>query len=115
MQPVEKYVQYRDGAWYVGESGVQVYGVIALWQQGLSPEEIRISFPALTLNQVYGTILYYLEHRDAMDAFFSDQDALFDQRKAEAEAKDPAFYREMRDRIATFRSARGQSSPATSR
>ncbi len=97
MQLTEQYVQFRDGAWYVGESGVQVYGVIALWQQGLSPEEIQISFPALALNQVYGTILYYLEHR-----------------KAEAEAKDPAFYMEMRDRMATFRSAQGQSSPAPS-
>ena len=114
MQPIEKYLQYHDGAWYVSESGVQVYGVIALWQQGLSPEEIQISFPALALNQVYGTILYYLEHRDAMDAFFSDQDTLFEHRKAEAEAKDPAFYMEMRDRMATFRSAQGQSSPAPS-
>ena len=40
-----------------------------------------------------------------MDAFFREQDALFHTRKAEAEAKDPAFYAEMRERIARLRAS----------
>ena len=115
MQQAEQYVEYRDGAWYVGRSGVQVYGVIAMWQQGFAPEEILRSFPLLSLPAVYGTILYYLEQRAAMDAFFREQDALFAQRQAEAEAKDPAFYAEIRERVTKLRAAQGPASPAATR
>jgi uncharacterized protein (DUF433 family) len=61
MQVADQYVEYRDGARYVGQSGVQVYSVIALWLQGFSPEEIQSSFPSVSLRDVYGTILHYLE------------------------------------------------------
>jgi uncharacterized protein (DUF433 family) len=59
MQAVE-YVRQRDGGWYVSNSGVSVYSVITLWGQGYSPEEIQASFSPLSLQDVYGTILYYI-------------------------------------------------------
>jgi uncharacterized protein (DUF433 family) len=102
MQAVE-YVRRRDGGWYVGESGVSVYSVISLWQQGFSPEEIQESFSQLSLRDVYGTILYYMENRDQLDAFFHDQNALFRRKKAESEARKLEFYVEMRERVARFR------------
>lgn len=108
MQAVE-YVRNRNGSWYVGESGVSVYSVIALWQQGLSPEEIQGSFSSLSLRDVYGTILFYMEHRDEMDAFFREQDALFHRNKAQSEAQQPDFYAEMRERIARLREANRRS------
>jgi len=113
MQPTETYVQERDGVWYVGASSVQVYGVIAMWRDGFSPEEIQTSFPAVSLVAVYGTIVHYLEHRDELDAFFRQQDALFLQQKADAEAKNPTFYAEMRERIARFREAQRQHSASS--
>ena len=102
MQAVE-YMRQRDGGWYVGDSVVSVYSVIALWEQGYSPEEIQASFSPLSLQDVYGTILYYMEHREQMNAFFRTQDALFHQMKAENEASKPEFYEEMRQRVARFR------------
>ena len=59
MQTVE-YVRQRDVGWYVSNSGVSVYSVITLWGQGYSPEEIQASFSPLSLQDVYGTILYYI-------------------------------------------------------
>lgn len=76
-----------------------------MWQQGYSPEEIQTSFSSLALREVYGAILYYLEHRDEMDAYFSEQDELFRERKAAAEAQHAGFYNELRERIARFRAA----------
>ena len=61
MQVAKGYVQKRDDVWYVVGSGVQVLGVIAMGKQGFSPEEIQAGFPALSLKEVYGTILFYLE------------------------------------------------------
>src|SRR4051812_40602842 len=92
MKETEQYVQYRDSAWYVGQSGVQIYSIITMWQQGFAPEEIQHSFPMLSLQAIYGSILYYLEQRQEMDAFFHKHNALFAQRKTEAEAKDHTFY-----------------------
>lgn len=103
MEEERKYVQYRAGNWYVGTSRVEVYSVIAAWQQGYSPEEIRNGFPQLSLAEIYGTILYYLEHKDEMERFFREMDALGEKRRAEAEAADPAFYAMMRERIAKYR------------
>lgn len=100
-----KYAHYRDNNWYVGDGRVEVYSVIAAWLQGYSPEEVQNGFPHLSLVETYGTVLLYLEHKDEMDAFFREQDALFRVRKAEAEAKNPAFYAEMRTRIAQLRAS----------
>lgn len=113
MQLTEPYVQNRDGVWYVGSGRVQVYSVIAMWQEGFSPEEIQSSFPVLSLRDVYGTILHYLEHREDMDAYFREEDALCETRRAEAEAKNPAFYAELRERIARFRATGKPQRPVT--
>lgn len=37
-----------------------------------TPEEIARSYPSLTLEQVYATILYYLHHKEAVSAYLSD-------------------------------------------
>ncbi len=37
-----------------------------------SPEEIVASYPSLTLEQVYATILYYLHNRQQVDAYLED-------------------------------------------
>lgn len=103
MLATDEYVRLRDGVWYVGESGVTVYAVIAMWQQGFAPEEIQTSFPHLSLREVYGTILRYFEHREELDAFFREQDALYRRLKAESEVQHPAFYADMRERIARLR------------
>ena len=77
--------------------------MVSLWRQGFSPEEIQASFSPLSLRDVYGTILYYIENRDELDAYFREQDDLFRRKKAESEAQRPEFYAEMRERIARFR------------
>jgi uncharacterized protein (DUF433 family) len=37
-----------------------------------TPEEIASCYPSLTLEQVYATILYYLHHQKAVDAYITD-------------------------------------------
>jgi uncharacterized protein (DUF433 family) len=106
MTTAERYVQQREGNWYVADSRVELYSVIAAWQQGYAPEEIQDSFPVLTQAEVYGVILFYIEHRDEMDAFFREVDVRYVEQKAAAETADPAFYAMMRERMAAFQAAR---------
>lgn len=35
-------------------------------------EEIALRFPTLSLEQIYATILYYLEHREQIDAYLTE-------------------------------------------
>jgi hypothetical protein len=112
MSASDEYLRFRDGVWYVGATGVQLYGVIALWLQGFSAEEIQASFTPLTLRDAYGAILAYLERRETLNVAFREQDARFDQLRAESEARDPTLYAEMRERVAQMRadSHRGRAS-----
>jgi uncharacterized protein (DUF433 family) len=112
MPAKERYISFHDGAWYVSETGVQLYGVISLWLQGYSPEEIQASFTPLSLQDVYGAILTYLERRDALDESFREEDARFDQLREESQAQRPAFFADMRERVGRHREAHrhGQAS-----
>lgn len=40
--------------------------------QAQPPEVIQHQFPTLTLEQVYATILYYLQHREDIDRYMAD-------------------------------------------
>lgn len=37
-----------------------------------TPEEINQSYPSLTLEEVYATILYYLHNKEAVDKYIGD-------------------------------------------
>ncbi|MBE9065911.1 DUF433 domain-containing protein [Leptolyngbya cf. ectocarpi LEGE 11479] len=37
-----------------------------------TPEEIASIYPSLNLEQVYATILYYLHHKESVDAYMTD-------------------------------------------
>ena len=37
-----------------------------------TPEEIAQSYPSVTLEQVYATILYYLHNQEAVSAYITD-------------------------------------------
>ena len=108
MPAKERYISFHDGAWYVSETGVQLYGVISLWLQGYSPEEVQASFTPLSLQDVYGAILAYLESRETLDESFRGQDAHFAQLRAESQAQRPAFYADLRERVARLREAHGR-------
>lgn len=106
MPATDTYTQFRDGVWYVGATGVPLYSVISMWRQGYAPEEIPTSFPALTMQQVYGAIVFYLEHSAEMNEHFQRQDAHFAAQKQATEAANAQFFAEIRARIAQARTSR---------
>lgn len=109
-----KYVMRRDDNWYVGESRVELYSIVASRQQGYSPEETWNGFPHLSLRDIYGAILYYLEHQVELDAFFRATNQESERQKLEWEATRPEFYADMRERISAYRNSRQDDTPATS-
>ena len=72
-----------EGAYRVAGSRV------SLDREGLSPESIAETFPALTLEQVYGAITYYLAHREDIDAYLQAQAAAFETLKETLRQNNP--------------------------
>lgn len=47
--------------------------VVSAFNEGSTPEEIVINYPALKLAEVYGTITYYLENRGQIDDYLAQR------------------------------------------
>lgn len=78
--------------------------------RGQTPEQIAERYDALTLEQVYATILYYLRRHDAVSAYLTDWLEHGEQARA-AQAADPAFQRQ-RERLRLARLAREERAVA---
>lgn len=55
-------------------------------------EGIVESFPALSLEQAYGAIAFYLAHQPTIDAYLQKGRADFERMREEARRKHPALY-----------------------
>lgn len=73
------------GAYRVGMTRVMLDSVVAAFHQGHSAETIKQQYPALTLEEVYGSIAYYLAHAAEIDAYLKRQDAVWKQWLARSE------------------------------
>lgn len=89
-----------EGGWRLAGSRVSLDSVIQAFRTGATPEEICQDFPTLTLAQVYGTIAYYLEHRDQVDAYLQDQQQTAGQLRQALNARHETFLSELRQRLA---------------
>jgi uncharacterized protein (DUF433 family) len=82
----EAFVRKDDhGVWRVGDSRVSLDSVVIAFDQGRPAEVIRQQYPALTLEQVYGAITYYLGHRAEVQAYLSKQKADWDEMRRQAD------------------------------
>ena len=60
--------------------------------RGESPEGIVESFPALSLEQAYGAIAFYLAHQETVDGYLQKGQADFQRMREESRRKHPALY-----------------------
>lgn len=88
MADSPRYVREDEhGVLRVGATRVMLDSVIAAFQQGHSPETIRQQYPALSLEEVYGSIAYYLAHLDQINVYLRRQDAVWKEWQARADAR----------------------------
>jgi uncharacterized protein (DUF433 family) len=82
----KEYVEYREGGYQIAGTRVSLDSVVYAFLDGLSPESTAESFDTLTLEEVYGTLAFYLGHRQEIDAYLRQSEVEFD-----------ALYHRMRD------------------
>jgi uncharacterized protein (DUF433 family) len=89
------YVRYDEqGALRVGSLGVSLDSVVIGFEQGQSAETIQQLYPALSLEEVYGAIAFYLANRDEVDQYLQRQDQLWvDLRQRAEQSPSPVVQR----------------------
>jgi uncharacterized protein (DUF433 family) len=93
MNMDNSYVEQRDQGYWITQTRVSLDSVVVAFLQGLSPETIAAEcFPALTLEQVYGAIAYYLGHRAEIDAYLEHWEAEFAAQRQTTHDQDHPFY-----------------------
>ena len=98
----QEYVRHTpEAGWRVGGTRVSLDSVTHGFMEGLSPEEIASQFPALSLEQVYGAIAFYLRRREEIDRYLEGQSQRWEElRRQQASRSDP-----LRDRLRQAKAA----------
>jgi uncharacterized protein (DUF433 family) len=92
----KQYVEERDHGYWIKGTRVSLDSVVIAFREGYSPEAIVTEcFPALTLEQAYGAIAYYLGHRAEIDAYLQDADAEFEALRQRTHDADPDFIKKL--------------------
>ena len=65
--------QSEHAALRVGQSDVSLDSVVIAFQQGHSAETIQRLYPALSLEEVYGAIAFYLGNKDEVHQYLEQQ------------------------------------------
>lgn len=94
-----EYIKKVDGTYRVKNSRVSLDSIVYSFQRGASAESIQRSFPAITLEAVYGAIAYYLANQDEIDSYLSEGDASFSELKRSSRRSHASWY----DRLETVK------------
>jgi hypothetical protein len=86
--------QNELGGWRVGELDVSLDSVVIAYRQGCSAETIQQLYPALTLEEVYGAIAFYLANQAAVQQYLGQQDKKWNElRRRSRESPSPVVAR----------------------
>jgi uncharacterized protein (DUF433 family) len=87
MQATKTYVRQDEyGVMRVGDTRVMLDSVVAAFHQGHSAETIAQQYPALSLEEVYGAIAYYLANKRDVDHYLLQQGEVWRQWREKASA-----------------------------
>jgi uncharacterized protein (DUF433 family) len=95
MEKAENYVHWDEhNVMRVGRTRVMLDSVVVAFQQGHSPETVQQQYPALTLEEVYGAIAYYLANRDEVDRYLKRQGQIWEEmREKSGQESNPVVQR----------------------
>ena len=72
------YVENRDGGYFVSGTRISLDSIVYAFRRGASPETIKSSFPALTLEQIYGAIAFYLSKQSEVDEYLRKSEEAYE-------------------------------------
>jgi uncharacterized protein (DUF433 family) len=102
MQATKSYVrQDEHGVLRVADTRVMLDSIVAAFHQGHSAETIAQQYPALSLEEVYGAVAYYLANKVDVDQYLRRQDEFWKQSREKANAVASPVVRRLRGQVPT--------------
>jgi uncharacterized protein (DUF433 family) len=89
---MKEYIEQRDGGYYIAGTRVSLDSVVYAFLRGESPEGIAESFPALSLEHIFGALAFYSANRETVDAYLSAGRAEFEALRQESRRSHPALH-----------------------
>jgi uncharacterized protein (DUF433 family) len=86
-----------EGGWRVADSRVSLDSVVIAFLDGSSADEIAGDFPALSIEQVDGAIKFYLQHKQEIDEYLTEQNQRWQEFAAESESLHGPLLSRLRD------------------
>jgi uncharacterized protein (DUF433 family) len=92
-----EYVEQRDGGYYLTGSRVSLASIIYQFREALAPETIRQNFPTLSLEQVYGSVAFYLGHQMEIENYLKMIAERWEQIEHDARPSDLDLHRRLEE------------------
>ena len=86
------YINIHDGGFFVTGTRVSLDSIVYAYLRGESPEGIAESFPALSLDQVFGSLAYYVVNRETIDKYLAVGRADFESLRQQWRTSHPSLY-----------------------
>jgi len=86
------YVEEHSGGYVIAGTRVSLDSVVYAFLRGESPEGIAESYPALTAEQIFGSLAFYLENRDRIDQYLLRAKEDFECLRQQAHQNNPGLY-----------------------
>lgn len=103
---VREYVERREGSFYVIGSRVPLAIIVHDFLDGDTPEAIQSNFSALSLEEVYGAITFYLSNRDEVEKDMAERRRV-EEEYVSAHPNPPGLREKLLDRRERVLSRRG--------
>ena len=97
MNSPKEYVRTDEhGVKRVSNTRVMLDSILAGFHQGHSPESIQQQYPSLSLEEVYGTITYYLANQSEVNEYLQRQQRIWQQERERAAQRESSVLQRMR-------------------
>ena len=69
-----KYIAKRQdsGEPIIAGTRISVRDIVENWKMGISPEEIPVHYPHITLSQVFESLAYYQDNKEEIELFIKE-------------------------------------------
>ncbi|MEZ5427927.1 MAG: DUF433 domain-containing protein [Pyrinomonadaceae bacterium] len=92
---VKSYVEKRDEGYWIAGKRISLDSIVYAFRRGQSPETIRRSFPLLTLEEIYGSITFYLAHQREIDDYLRREESEFEKMREDSREADSEWREKM--------------------
>jgi uncharacterized protein (DUF433 family) len=89
------YIEKRESGYYVIGSRVSLDSIAYAFLDGNSAEGIVESYPTLSLEQVHGSLAFYLANRAEIDAYLAQGEREAEKLREISRAENPLLYRRL--------------------